>query len=432
MNKISLEMLKKKISDFLLQIKNKPIKEWPVWSFLRWSIIAFIVGLTVGPVGILFHYALDIATNTRMQFDWLIFFLPIVGIAIAWMYKRFANEDKGTNMVLCAIRSDKEMKPITAPLIFISTVLTHLFGGSAGREGAALQLGGSIATTVGTLFHLDEKDKHVLVMCGTSAAFAALFGTPVTAAIFSLEVISIGLMYYSAIIPCVISAITGASLAILAKISPTAYTLVGIESTSIVPILQALLLGVLCAVVSIFFCNMMRGVSKLFKKILPNVYLRAMVGGLLIIGLTLLVGTRSYNGVGSAVIAKAIEGTALPYDFLLKIVFTAITLGSGFKGGEIVPVFFTGATFGCVAGGLIGLNPSFGAGIGMVALFCGVTNCPITSIILSIEMFGTKGLPLFAVAIAASYMLSGYSGLYGEQKIVYSKLKAEFIDIKAK
>ena len=410
-------------------------KTWyyPYWVFLRWVLIAILVGLCAGGVGVAFHHLLEWCTRTRQAHPGLLWLLPLGGVAIAALYKYIGKDrDQGTNMVLAAVRSSQIVSAVTGPLIFVSTALTHLLGGSAGREGAALQLGGCIASQLSKPLRLDEKDTHVIVMCGSSAAFAALFGTPATAAIFALEVVSVGLMYYSAIVPCTLAALTGAMLARFFSVEPTAFAITGLPSLSPLSLFKVCLLGVLCAWVSNLFCLAMHKSAHWAKRLFPNVFLRAAAGGLLVILLTRLAGTYDYNGAGMDVIARAMGGEALPWAFLLKILFTAVTLGFGFKGGEIVPVFFTGATFGCVAGLLLGLDPSFAAGLGLIAVFCGVTNCPVTSVVLGVELYGSQGLLFFAAACAVSYMLSGYGGLYGEQKIVYSKLKAEFIDIKAR
>lgn len=429
--KLSLSDIKKQISALPTTLMQF-LPNAPFIYFLRWVIISVVVGFTAGSVGVVFHYVLEWCTETRTAYPFLLWLLPIGGLLIAWLYKTYGGGDRGTNMVLAAIRSDEGISAMTAPLIFIGTALTHLFGGSAGREGAALQLGGSLACQIGKLFKLDERDSRVIIMCGTSAAFAALFGTPVTAAVFALEVVSVGVMYYSAIVPCTISAILGALLARMLGVMPTAFTVTGIPSLGGLSALSVCAVGLAGALVSIIFCHSMHGVRRLFQRLFKNIYIRVAVGGTIIIGLTYLCGTRDYNGAGMDVVARAIAGTAFPLAFLLKMLFTSITLGSGYRGGEVVPVLFTGATFGCAFGPLVGLNPTFGSALGLVTVFCGVTNCPITSLILSIELFGIEGLPLFALGAAVAYMLSGYSGLYGEQKIVYSKYKAEFIDIKAK
>ena len=408
-----------------------PRQDKPLWVFLRWAVISLLVGLLAGGVGVFFHMVLEWCAETRRQLPWLLWLLPVAGLMITWLYRRYGNGDKGTNMVLSAIRSDQKMRAATAPLIFVGTALTHLCGGSSGREGAALQLGGSLATQLGRLLRLDDKDSHIMVMCGTSAAFAALFGTPVTAAVFALEVVSVGLMYYSAIVPCTLSALVGAFLARACGIPPTGFTLSGLPAMTAPSVVRVMLLAMLGAGVSILFCRLMHNTHHLMHQRLRNPYLRTVVGGGLVILMTLLCGSGDYNGAGMEVVARAMAGNALPLAFLLKMLFTAVTLGSGYKGGEIVPVLFTGSTFGCIAAPLLGLNPSFGAGVGLVAVFCGVTNCPLSSLLLSVELFGSQGLLWFCLSVAVSYMLSGYSGLYGEQKIVYSKLRAEFIDVKA-
>ncbi|MDD5945255.1 MAG: chloride channel protein, partial [Clostridia bacterium] len=328
-------------------------------------------------------------------------------------------------------RSEENMSIKTAPLIFIGTVLTHLFGGSSGREGAALQIGGSIASCIGKFLELDEHDKRIMIMCGMSAGFSALFGTPIAAAVFALEVVNVGVMHHAAAVPCIISAAVGAYVASLFGISPTAFALVGeIPALGIAPLIRTAILGILCGALSMLMCMMLKKAHHLYEKI-PNRMAAAFIGGLLVAVLTLIVGTRDYNGAGMDVINRAVAGEARPEAFILKIIFTALTLGAGFKGGEIVPTLFVGATFGNVAGKLMGLGASFGAGLGMAAMFCGVTNCPITSLVLSVELFGTKGLVYYAVVCAVSYRLSGYYGLYSAQNIAYSKNKLELIDKKA-
>lgn len=400
-------------------------------SFVKWIIIAAVVGAFVGIVGIFFHICVEKATEIRVEMPWLIWLLPIGGAAIVFLYKKTGMEkDRGTNLVLDAVRSNEPLNIKTAPLIFVSTVITHLFGGSSGREGAALQIGGSIASYVGTHIKLDEKDQRIITMCGMAAGFSALFGTPVAAVVFAMEVVSVGVMYYSAIVPCIIASAVGAYIASVFDIAPTSFSIIGsIPTIELLTIFKVIVLAVLCAAVSMLFCLTLKKTHKLYDKI-PNKTVAAIVGGLAVAILTFIIGTTDYNGAGMDVIGRAVAGEAEYEAFILKIIFTALTLGAGFKGGEIVPTLFVGATFGNAAGKLLGLGGSFGAGLGMAALFCGVTNCPLTSLILSIELFGTEGLIYYAVACAVSYKLSGYYGLYSAQKIVYSKHRPEFIDKK--
>ena len=378
----------------------------------------------------LFHYGIEHSIELREKFHWILLFLPVAGMIITYIYSIAKQEhDRGTNLIFLAIRQDEKITIKTAPLIFIGTILTHLCGGSAGREGAALQLGGSISSILAKPFKLDEKDKKILIMCGMSAGFASLFGTPVTATVFSMEVLSVGIMYYSALLPCTISALVGSSILKLSGTSAPSYTLSHVPSVNLTSVSQTILLGIMCAVLGIIFCIAIKLSDKYFKKFIKNCYLRIFTGGVIVILLTAAVGSFDYNSAGMNIIELAVSGEARPEAFILKILFTAITLGVGYKGGEIVPVFFTGSTFGNVFGKLIGLSGSFGAGIGLTALFCAVTNCPLTSVMLAIELFGIGSLPLFLIAIAVSYMLSGYFGLYSSQKIIYSKTRSEYIDM---
>lgn len=403
-------------------------------AFLKWGLIALVIGFAGGAAGIAFHTSVTMATNVRTNHDWLIFLLPVGGLVIVGMYRLCKMLDnKGTDAVISSIRTDGRVPLVMAPLIFISTVITHLLGGSAGREGAALQLGGSIGGNIGRLFRLDEKDMHMVVMCGMSAVFSALFGTPLTAAFFALGVTSVGIMYYSALVPCLISSLTAYLMTLLFRIEPTHFILNAVPDASVSAILQTIVIALLCAELSIIFCTVMHAAARQLRIWFKNPYIRAFAGGVIIVLLTLLLNTHDYNGSGMEVIERALlSGKADTWAWALKIVFTAITIGSGFKGGEIVPTFFIGATFGCVIGRFLGIDAGFAAAVGMVSMFCGVLNCPVASIFLSIELFGSSGMLLFAIATAVSYMLSGYYGLYSSQKIMYSKLKAEYINKPAK
>ncbi len=398
--------------------------------FLKWFAIAILTGVVLGIVGTAFHFAVEWATELRMHNMFIIAFLFAGGLVIAFLYHiTHMEKDKGTNMVLESVDHTDITPPLwQAPLIFISTVITHLFGGSVGREGAALQLGGSIGNGIGRLLHLEKNDSGVASMCGMSASFSALFGTPITAAVFSMEVTSVGFMHYAAIVPCVVAAVVGDKVASLFGIEPTAFAVMGIPEISVLTIVKVGILGIMCALVGTIFCETMHKTHKLYEKYLPNAYLRIAVGGIIVSALTFIIGTGDYNGAGMDVIARAISGDAVIWAFALKIIFTALTMGAGYKGGEIVPTLFIGATFGAVFAPALGLDPSFGGAAAMAALFCGVTNCPLSSILISIELFGVSGMPLYAIAVAVSYMLSGNGGLYSSQRVIGSKYKSQYID----
>lgn len=396
---------------------------------LKWIVIAVVIGTVVGIVSALFHIGIKEATDLRVNNDYIILFLPLAGVIIVMLYKALGmDDDKGTNRVILAVRSNEKLTFKTTFLIFVASILTHLCGGSSGREGAALQIGGSMGSRIGQLLKLDENDLTIITMCGMSAGFGALFGTPVAAAIFAMEIISIGIMHYSAIISCVISAVTGTLVSEIFGIMPTAFTIKSFPEIGLKSVGEVILLATLCALLSMIFCILMRIMGKFYKEKMPNQYIRIAVGGAIVVALSFIIGTRDYNGAGITVINNAFTGTSRPEAFALKIIFTVLTLSVGFKGGEIVPIFFIGATFGNVFASLFGMEPSFGAGIGMVAMFCGATNCPLASILLSVELFGGKGIIYYAIAAAVSYILSGYEGLYSEQKILYSKLKPVYID----
>ena len=245
---------------------------------------------------------------------------------------------------------------------------------------------------------------------------------------FALEVISVGVLYYAGLVPCLTAALTGYLVSVLMGVPPTRFT-VTVPGLEVRTMLLVMVLALLCAVVSILFCRGLHGVEHLLKRTLKNPYLRVAVGAAVLIGLTLLTNG-DYNGAGMEVIGRAIAGQADPWAWVWKLLFTAITIGCGFKGGEVVPSFFVGAAFGCVAAGWLGLPAGFGAAMGLVSVFCGAVNCPLASIILSVELFGSGDLLYFAMACSISYLISGYCGLYSSQTILYSKLRAEFINVR--
>lgn len=391
-------------------------------SFLEWLLVAVLTGAACGVVGSLFHIAVDIATEVRTEHGWLLWLLPAAGAVIAAIYHFTHTEGEGTNNILNSVRAGEKLPILLVPVIFIATTLTHLFGGSAGREGAALQIGGGMGYNIGKMFRLDKDDMRMATLCGMSAVFSALFATPLTATVFVIEVVSVGAMQYSALLPCLLSALTAHGTARLFGLGHTGYPMV---EQLFDPLMFGRVLGfaILCALMSIVLCEVLHATEHAAKRV-KNSYLRAVIGGVLIIGLTLLLGTRDYNGAGGDVIMLALSGTTNSnFAFLWKLLFTAVTIGFGFKGGEIVPTFFIGATFGCVIGPLLGIPAPVAAALGLVGMFCGVVNCPLASIILSIELFGAGALPYFALVCSISYMLSGHFGLYSNQRILFSKIK---------
>lgn len=427
------ERIKDALTDLLIEI----LELWPrfqiyvgrEWTaFARWLVISIAVGGVVGVVGAAFHHAVEWATATRLEHPWLLFLLPVAGLMIVGIYQLFHMEnDGGTEFVLASVRDSRYLRLTMVPLIFVSTVLTHLCGGSAGREGAALQIGGGLSAAVGRFIKLDSKDERIATMAGMSAGFSALFGTPLSAAVFAMEVESVGVMYYAAIIPCFVSSLIANIVSHRLHCEGTSFLVHGAAVVSIPTMAKLILLGGLCGMLANIFCRVMHGFNMLYRRYFKKRWTKIIAGGILIILLTHIFGT-DYNGAGMNIISEALEGRVVPYAFLLKMIFTGATLSAGYKGGEIVPSFFVGATFGCAVAPLLGLSASFGAAVGMVSVFCGVTNSPMTSILLGYELFAGVGVAPLALGVAVSYMLSGYTGLYHEQKIMYSKTKAVFID----
>ena len=400
-----------------------------VITLFKWLFCSVVCGCFIGSVGAVFHLMLGYVGNLRVEYPFLLFGLPVAGIIIVFMYNIVHEAgNRGTNLVITAIQSNDEVPGRVAPLIIVSTLLTHLCGGSAGREGAALQVGGALGNTFAKLFKFDEKDTRIMIMCGMSACFSALFGTPIAAAVFSMEVISVGVMYYAALVPCVLAAFIAQGISSALGLESTHFVVDEIASFSLINGSKFIIMSILFALASILLCVVLHGTSKLYTDYINNPYIRIIIAGALVIAMRYIFGTTDYLGAGSDIIARSFVTSCAWYVFLLKMLFTAVTLGGGFKGGEIVPTFFIGASFGCLFGTLTGFSPTLSAAIGMAAIFCGVTNSPITSLLISFEMFGFAAMPFLLLAIAFSYMLSGYYGLYRSQKIMYSKFKTSYIN----
>lgn len=398
-------------------------------NLIKWLVLALITGSIVGAASTLFSFMLKAVTSYRKVHEWIFLLLPVSGLIIVFLYEKLGKEDGGTNQVLSTVRSRDDVPLLSAPLIFITTALTHLTGGSAGREGAAIQLGGSIANQLGRWIHLDEEDRHVIVMCGMSAAFSALFGTPMAAAVFALEVVSVGVMYYAALMPCMIASLIASGFAAGMGVTPESFHVTDIPVLTVENGLKMGVVALGCAIVSIAFCIALNGAAGLYGRYFKNQYVRVAVGAVLVIVVTFILRTDEYMGAGAELIEKAVEdGQADNFAFFWKMLLTALTMRAGFRGGEIVPSFCIGATFGCVMGHLLGISPSICAACGMAAVFCGVTNCPITSILIAFEMFGFKGVSFYLIAVSISYAASGYYGLYKDQTIVYSKYKAKYVN----
>ena len=399
--------------------------------FIRWTAISIVMGTVCGLIGTAFGYGVIYAQRLFKTHSFMLYLMPVAGVLIVLLHQMFHElGNRGTNLILESISSDERIPMATLPCIFISTILSQAVGASAGKEGAALQIGGCIGNYFGDVFHMDERDKKVMIMSGMSGCFGAIFGTPLAAAMFGIEVISIGVAYYAALVPCVFASFIGAQISGALGLHGESFLILHIPKFSLVPALYTVGLGLTCALLSVCFCILLHETQHLYKNKIGNVYVRILIAAGLSIALALIFG-RDYCGAGFNLVEKAVDGESAYLGFLLKMIFTAVALGGGFKGGEIVPTLAVGASFGCTFGLLTGFEPSLCAAAGMLATFVGVTNCPIATMFLGFELFGFEAMPYFAVAVAISFTLSGYYGLYSGQKFTYSKTKAEFINRKA-
>ena len=404
-------------------LENLHHPEYYIKTFLKWAFLSVIVGSTGGLLGAAFHHVLHFVTHIRAQNNWLIFLLPVGGLLTVAVYQLMGvRRNRGTNEVIDAILQKQPVSPMVAPAVFLASGLTHLFGGSAGREGAALQIGGSVASKLGKLLRLKDHNRTILVTCGMSAVFAGLFGTPLTATIFCMEFVSVGTLFTPALMPCYFSAFLASQISAALGVHAETYFLETAAALNFSNIGGAVLLAVLVSGLGVAMCYVFHSAEHLAAHHLPNSWVRIAIGGAVVTILTMLVGDQRFNGAGMDMVMEALGGQSDWYSFLLKMLFTAVTLAAGFKGGEIVPTFCIGATFGCVAGGLLGLEPGIAAALGLIGLFCCATNSPLASIVLSVEMFGGANLYLFALVSVICFVLSGTSGLYASQIIKYEKI----------
>lgn len=398
---------------------------------IRWLAISVAVGVPCGLLGTAFHMGVHYATEFREMHPGVLFALPFAGVACVAIYRAFESEGLSTDSAIEQVRDGEGLRLKLLPAIFLSTIVTHLAGGSAGREGAALQMGGTIGLGVGRAFKLDEPDTSTATLAGMAAFFSALFGTPVGATIFAMAVINVGTLYHVAYLPCFVASIAAFGISLFFGVSPTRFVVVA-PTLDPFMVVRVGLLAWFCAMLSVLFCEVLHRVEHAARVYVPSPWVRAVAGGVLLLALSFAVGTGDYNGAGMDVIVRAVEGgRAEPLAFALKTLFTVVTLSSGFKGGEVVPCFFIGATFGCVVGPMLGIPAGFAAAVGLISVFCAGVNCPIASMVLAVEMFGAEGIVFYALACGLAFALSGYSGLYSSQRIVFDKLKPVRIDVHA-
>ncbi|MBQ5823684.1 MAG: chloride channel protein [Clostridia bacterium] len=392
-------------------------------SYIKIVLLSIVIGAVGGGVGSLFFYSVEFVTELRAENNWLIYLLPAVGVVTASVYKLAGLKGISTNRVLESVRSESSVPARLAPVMFLCTAMTHLCGGSAGREGAALQIGGGIATFFSDRFKVNENTRRTLIQCGMAALFSALFGTPFGAAVFALEVVCIGRIRICAVVPCAVSSATAYFIAHISGVTAERFLCETIPGFSFVLVLKVLLIAVLASLVCMLFCKLLHVSEHYALKWIKNEFLRAFVLGIIIVVISVLLGTSDYNGGGIHVISRIFTHGEFRYEaFAIKILLTVLTVAGGYKGGEIIPSLFIGATFGALCGSLIGLDVAFAAALGAVTVFCGVTNCLVASILISIELFGFWGVGYYVVCCIISFVLTNKIGIFIQDRISLSQV----------
>ncbi len=383
---------------------------------LKWVSLSIIVGILAGTASAFFLVSLDWVTNLREDNLWLIVFLPLGGLIIGLSYYYWGTEVvKGNNQLLEEFHNPKQVIPLKmAPMVLLGTLITHLFGGSAGREGTAVQMGAAISDQFSRIFKLEQSDRQILIIIGISAGFASVFGTPIAGAVFALEVLILKKYRYDAVLPSLLAALIADYTCTAWNVSHTQYSIPSVPAMSVENVLWSILAGIIFGLAAMLFSKTTHFCSDIFKKI-NYAPIRPFIGGIFIAAVIWITGTHKYIGLGIPIIESAFITNLNSYDFLLKLLFTSITIGAGFKGGEVTPLFFIGAALGNALVWFVPLPLALLAGMGLAAIFAGASNTPIASTILGIELFGMESMYFIGIACAFSYLFSGGTGIYTSQ-----------------
>lgn len=398
--------------------------------FVKWVFLGGLVGIFTGLVGAFFLKSLEYVTKVRMNTWWILFLLPFGGAFVSWLYYKFGGKSsKGNNLIIEKLNDNEDEVPLRmAPLVLLGTIITHLFGGSAGREGTGVQIGASIAERIGKIFRLDKADSRIILMAGISGGFSSVFGTPIASTIFGMEVAALGSMNYVAILPCFVSSFIGNFVTQTFGVSHSHYSMGVVPKLTFLLLGKVLIIAILFGLTSKLFSMTTHGLKKLFTSRFKNSALKSFIGGLAVIFFTYIIGSREYLGLSLPMLSKAFTNVSSPLDFIIKLFLTSVTLGSGFQGGEVTPLFVIGATLGSFLSSILNAPVSFFAALGLIGVFTGATNTPIAAVFMGIEMFGSDGAIFILMVCIISYLFSGHSGIYTSQLISTSKSSLINID----
>ncbi|MEB0139503.1 MULTISPECIES: voltage-gated chloride channel family protein [unclassified Undibacterium] len=384
---------------------------------IKWTLLAALVAVLAGSASAFFLFALERATAARLAHHALLLLLPVAGFVVAYLYLHYGQQvEAGNNLLIDEIHNPKKIIPLRmVPLVLAATVTSHLFGASVGREGTAVQMGGALADQLNRAIGLAAEDRRIMLMAGISAGFASVFGTPLAGAIFGLEVLIIGRLRYEALLPCLIAAVLADQVGLFWGVQHTHYLITQIPPLSLRNLLMMIIAGACFGLCARLFATFTHRGSAWFTARIAYAPLRSFFGGCLILAIVWFGAAERYIGLGIPVIVEAFAQPVPVYDFAAKAMLTIASLSAGFKGGEVTPLFFIGATLGNALAPLLQLPFSLLAGMGFVAVFAGAANTPLASTLMAIELFGADVGVFAAIACAVSFLCSGHAGIYRAQ-----------------
>ncbi|MGL5380676.1 chloride channel protein [Clostridium sp.] len=384
---------------------------------IKLVVISGIIGGLSGVIIGIFLIVLEKAIELNLEQYWLIVFLPLSGLLMTFLYKKYGkNSKRGNNLIIENINGNEEkIHFIMAPLVFMGTVLTHIFGGSVGREGTGVQIGGTIGNSLANIFKKTDLDRKILLISGVSAGFSAVFGTPIAGTIFAVEISTVGNLNYASMLPAVTAAIIGDKVARLVGVTHTHFQIPQIESFAGMNIEKVIILSICFGLISKLFVYMIHLVKDIFNKYIKNDYIKILIGGSIMVGITFLLGNRVYNNLSLGLLMDSFDGNAPYFAFLIKLLLTTLCLGVGYQGGEVTPLFVIGATLGATLSPILGLPVTFAAALGLIGVFAGATNAPIASFVLYLELFGSNDMIFAMIVCIISVFISGKKGIYSSQ-----------------